>query len=327
MFSSSKSQKTSTTLKLKPGSGNNNKFNDMQQDDKVTYSRPIEFGVENLNVTDNKIVKEFLISRCAFNINDTINKYPCRFSHSHKQQIYGNIVEQQNKKYGQINSEKVCYFTRWKQLDQGQNELNTLNEETENGDDLNAKFTKTFGKEPVAMDEDIDIENNTESKDKDKDDLSEEKENELQRKSITIHSYEENVFEYNDNQSSDHESSESKSNDDIKSIAWYLNFAHSNLFIAYRGALLAQDELQVLEHPFLGSIRECMVNKGKGSKENIAFLSRITAYSTPCLFTNVPRQCIIDTMSDPNIKGRERGILYVLIGFCNQYIHIDLPSF
>ena len=51
------------------------------------------------------------------------------------------------------------------------------------------------------------------------------------------------------------------------------DFAHSNLFIAYREALLAQDELQVLEHPFLGSIRECMVNKGKGSKENIKFLS------------------------------------------------------
>ena len=36
---------------------------------------------------------------------------------------------------------------------------------------------------------------------------------------------------------------------------WYPNFAHSCLFVAYSGALLAQDELQVMEHPILGSLR------------------------------------------------------------------------
>ena len=91
-------------------SGNKDKSHDIQKDNQITYSQPLEFGVENLNVTDNKLVNDFLISRCKFNINDTINNYPCRFNHSHKKQIYANIVKQQNNKAGRINPEKVSYF-------------------------------------------------------------------------------------------------------------------------------------------------------------------------------------------------------------------------
>ena len=308
MFKSPKSKKTVTTLK----SGGNDESQEMK--DESTYSVSVDFGVNNLNESDVKLVKDALISRCKFNVDDTINRYPCRFSHDHKKKIYANIIKEQtpkkkmlnigknNDKNGIIDPDKICYFTRWKQLNQINNSLGTLNEDVI--DDLSNQFSQIFGKKP-----DIDIESQPVQKDdKSKDDLDNSKE---KRKSITIHSYEENAFEYNDNEGGtnkdQNDDEEKKNNDNDKTIAWYLNFAHSNLFIAYRGTLLAQDELQVLEHPFLGSTRECIVNHGKASKENIQFLSRITAYSTPCLFTNVPRQCIIDTMPNSNVKGRERG--------------------
>jgi hypothetical protein len=47
----------------------------------------------------------------------------------------------------------------------------------------------------------------------------------------------EDIFGYEPNTAADSE------------IEWYLNFADPRLFIAYSGSLLAQDELQVLEHP------------------------------------------------------------------------------
>ena len=39
---------------------------------------------------------------------------------------------------------------------------------------------------------------------------------------------------------------------------WHVNFADPNLFVAYGSGLLAQDELQCVEHPALGSIREAL---------------------------------------------------------------------
>ena len=42
---------------------------------------------------------------------------------------------------------------------------------------------------------------------------------------------------------------------------WHPNFADKHLFGFYGGNLLAQDELQVLEHPILGSLRELLVNR------------------------------------------------------------------
>eukprot|EP01083_Nonionella_stella_P033677 92163_1 len=131
------------------------------------------------------------------------------------------------------------------------------------------------------------------------------------RKTNTVHSYEENVFEYNEKKSDNNE------------VTWYLNFAHSNLFIAYAGVLLAQDELQVLEHPFLGSLRECMVRHNKAAKEKVEFLSRVTAYSTPCLFTGVPRQCHVDTLPNKHIKGREGGLYGNAFCRCKDFSVID----
>ena len=42
-------------------------------------------------------------------------------------------------------------------------------------------------------------------------------------------------------------------------VQWYLNFADNDLFAFYAGALLAQDELQVLECPELAALREYFV--------------------------------------------------------------------
>ncbi len=39
-------------------------------------------------------------------------------------------------------------------------------------------------------------------------------------------------------------------------LEWHVNFADPNLFYAYGSALFAQDEIQVAEHPVLGSLRE-----------------------------------------------------------------------
>jgi hypothetical protein len=35
-------------------------------------------------------------------------------------------------------------------------------------------------------------------------------------------------------------------------VAWHVNFADPNLFVAYGSSLIAQDKLQVAEHPVLG---------------------------------------------------------------------------
>lgn len=45
-------------------------------------------------------------------------------------------------------------------------------------------------------------------------------------------------------------------------VEWHVNFADPNLFYAYGSALFAQDEIQVAEHPVLGSLREALVADG-----------------------------------------------------------------
>jgi len=85
------------------------------------------------------------------------------------------------------------------------------------------------------------------------------------------------------------------------SIEWHLNFADGDLFVAYASALMAQDELQVAEHPALGALKEAMPHHG---------LSTRTVESlqpTPILVTGVERRCVIHT--DPNpTEGRPDGL-------------------
>jgi hypothetical protein len=42
-------------------------------------------------------------------------------------------------------------------------------------------------------------------------------------------------------------------------LEWHVNFADPRLFYAYGSSLFAQDEMQVAEHPALGSLREALV--------------------------------------------------------------------
>jgi hypothetical protein len=46
-------------------------------------------------------------------------------------------------------------------------------------------------------------------------------------------------------------------------VEWHVNFADPNLFYAYGSSFFAQDEIQVAEHPILGSLREALVAEGR----------------------------------------------------------------
>lgn len=71
--------------------------------------------------------------------------------------------------------------------------------------------------------------------------------------------------------------------------SWHVNFADPNLFVAYGSGLLAQDELQCVEHPALGSIREALAHEG------LAMRTEEELGPTPVLVANVERRCTLDT--------------------------------
>jgi len=71
--------------------------------------------------------------------------------------------------------------------------------------------------------------------------------------------------------------------------AWHVNFADPRLFVAYGSGLLAQDEIQVLEHPILGALREGLLAK------RIDAVTEDATGPTPALIQNAQRACAIDT--------------------------------
>lgn len=84
-------------------------------------------------------------------------------------------------------------------------------------------------------------------------------------------------------------------------VEWHMNFANRDLFAFYAGALLAQDELQVLEHPVLASLRRALLH------DKLSTLVEQDQNPTPILIQGVPRQIKIAT--DPNAtQGRPRGL-------------------
>ncbi|APR82132.1 Hypothetical protein A7982_07481 [Minicystis rosea] len=87
-------------------------------------------------------------------------------------------------------------------------------------------------------------------------------------------------------------------------VEWYLNFADPQLFVAYGGSLLAQDELQVLEHPALGSLCEHL----RASPDpRFAPLTHDGDAATPVLVRGVERRCAFAT--DPDLlEGRPLGL-------------------
>lgn len=103
---------------------------------------------------------------------------------------------------------------------------------------------------------------------------------------FTVHS---GIFDYADSQ-------------DPGGVNWYMNFADPRLFVAYGSPLMAQDELQVAEHPILGSLREALV----AANANPVTMDE-QDQPTPVTITGVQRRCVIDTA--PNqVAGRHGGL-------------------
>ena len=81
-------------------------------------------------------------------------------------------------------------------------------------------------------------------------------------------------------------------------IVWHVNFADPHLFVAYGSGLLAQDEIQVLEHPILGSLREALLAANREPRTDGR------TGPTPVLVQNAERVCAIDTSpSDFSPRG------------------------
>lgn len=75
---------------------------------------------------------------------------------------------------------------------------------------------------------------------------------------------------------------------------WHLNFADPHLFGFGEGPLLAQDELQITEHPCLASVAYAIEEGAHG----VAGLKRLTVENdeaTPVLVKGAPRRCGLDT--------------------------------
>jgi hypothetical protein len=75
-------------------------------------------------------------------------------------------------------------------------------------------------------------------------------------------------------------------------VAWHVNFADPELFGYYAGPLLAQDELQVVEHPLLGSLRDALVRGGHTAR------TVAPQGPTPVTVTGVQRRCAFHTRPD-----------------------------
>lgn len=84
-------------------------------------------------------------------------------------------------------------------------------------------------------------------------------------------------------------------------LEWHVNFADPRLFVAYGSALFAQDEMQVAEHPLLGSVREALLARGVSPRTSDE------TGATPFLVRNVERRIIVST--EPNAAaGRPLGL-------------------
>jgi hypothetical protein len=81
---------------------------------------------------------------------------------------------------------------------------------------------------------------------------------------------------------------------------WHVNFADGDLFFGYGSWLFAQDELQVLEHPALGAVREALLatNDARTLDGDVP---------TPVLVSGVERRCRISTTPDAS-AGRPDGL-------------------
>ncbi|HEX5386707.1 MAG TPA: hypothetical protein VFW66_08420 [Gemmatimonadales bacterium] len=82
---------------------------------------------------------------------------------------------------------------------------------------------------------------------------------------------------------------------------WHVNFADPNLFVAYGSPLLAQDELQVLEHPALGALKEAL------GAARTPMLTTERGRPTPILVLGAERRCKVATDRSVD-EGRPDGL-------------------
>ena len=73
-----------------------------------------------------------------------------------------------------------------------------------------------------------------------------------------------------------------------QALEWYLNFADPHLFAAYGGPLMAQDEIQMAEHPCLAALREALVSL------DLPALTVEDGEPTPVLVMGAERRCALD---------------------------------
>ncbi|CAF3544720.1 unnamed protein product [Rotaria sordida] len=100
----------------------------------------------------------------------------------------------------------------------------------------------------------------------------------------TIIKFQDDIFNY-------------KSDGNIQTIEWYLNFANNDLFAYYGGPLLAQDELQVLECVELASLRQYLIQtiNTVGSRTVGSHAHKNKSVPTPILISNTERVIDLDT--------------------------------
>ena len=72
-------------------------------------------------------------------------------------------------------------------------------------------------------------------------------------------------------------------------VEWHVNFADPNVFYAYGWVFFAQDEIQVAEHPILGSLREAIVAEGRPAT------TMADGRPTPVLVMGAERRISIDS--------------------------------
>jgi len=85
--------------------------------------------------------------------------------------------------------------------------------------------------------------------------------------------------------------------DSPNALDWHVNFADPELFAFYGSGLFAQDEMQVAEHPILGSLREALTARRIYGRTDLA----------PILISGVERRCRVAIESNIS-AGRPLGL-------------------
>jgi hypothetical protein len=102
-------------------------------------------------------------------------------------------------------------------------------------------------------------------------------------------------------------------------MEWHVNFADPHLFVAYASSLFAQDEMQVAEHPALGSLREALTAQGRRG------VTVEGGSPTPVVISGVERRCAVATEPDPE-AGRPAGLYGNAFARAEPQVVVDATS-